>query len=111
MKQAFTATEVKTEKYRSPNSLQNPAPERRPARVNARGLCIIQVVKRCGCDPAIEPRHLVGSLQERLWRIWIPAADKTISNPAQGGGNEQTYSDANGRGGGNSHKAPFTWGQ
>src|SRR6185437_1695184 len=64
------------------------------------------MIEGCGCNPAIQPRHLIGLLQERLWRIRVSAAENVVSHRAQRGGNEHTGGDANSRGGGNSHGTP-----
>ena len=51
-------------------------------------------VKRFCPYPAIQPRHLVGSLKERLWRGRIPPAEDLASDNTQQDGQQQTGSDA-----------------
>jgi hypothetical protein len=40
-------------------------------------------VERFRGDPAIEPRHLVGSLQQRLWTMRIQPPDDLIPDNTQ----------------------------
>src|SRR6185312_4721591 len=46
------------------------------------------------CYPAVQPRHIVGSLKERLWRGRIPPAEDVASDNAQQDGQQQTGSNA-----------------
>ena len=55
--------------------------------------------------PAIQPRLLVGSLKERLWRGRIPPAEDLASNHTQQDDQQQTGSDAKSGGEGDSHSA------
>src|ERR1700739_1795418 len=64
-------------------------------------------VARFGCDPAIEPREIVGSLQQRLWRV-RSAQEDLIPDNAQQGSQEQPGSDAKAWVKCNSHGGPFT---
>ena len=65
-------------------------------------------VKRFRRYPVIEPRHLIGSLQQRIWGARIAPPVDVISDDAQQYGQKQTGSDGNGGGNGDSHSAPFT---
>jgi hypothetical protein len=65
-------------------------------------------VKGFGRDPVIEPRHLVGSRQERLGRDRIPLAEDLRSDHTQQGDQQQTGSNAKGGEESNSHNASFT---
>ena len=40
--------------------------------------------------PAIQPRHLVGSLEERLWRDRIPPTEDVAADNTQQDGQQQT---------------------
>ena len=62
-----------------------------------------------GSNPVVEPRHSVGSLQQRLWSVGMGPPEDLIAGEAQQGSQQQTGSDANGRGSGDSHNAPFTF--
>jgi hypothetical protein len=42
-------------------------------------------VERFRGDPTIEPRHLVGSLQQRLWTVSDPPPENLIPDNAQQG--------------------------
>src|SRR5580698_10675439 len=64
-------------------------------------------VKRLRSYPAIEPRHLVGSLKERLWRGRIPPSEDLASDNTQQDGQQQTGSRAKGGGNSNSHSNPL----
>src|SRR5437588_520371 len=59
--------------------------------------------------PAIQPRHLVGSLKERLWRGGIPPVEDLASDNTQQDGQEQTGSDAEGEGNSVSHSYSVTY--
>ena len=65
-------------------------------------------VQRFGLNPGIEPREIVGSLQQRLWSLRTATPEDLIPDNAQQGSQKQTGSDANGGGSGDSHDAPFT---
>jgi hypothetical protein len=65
-------------------------------------------VERFGLNPGIEPREIVGSLQQRLWSLRTATPVDLIPDNAQQGSQKQTGSDANGGGTGDSHGAPFT---
>src|SRR5579862_1533103 len=68
------------------------------------------VIERLSVDPAVEPRHLVGSLQQRLRTVRNPPPEDLIPDNAQQGGEEQTGSDAKGGGRRNSHSGPINFG-
>jgi hypothetical protein len=57
--------------------------------------------------PAIQPRHLIGSLKERLWRGRIPPAEDLASDNTQQDGQQQTGSRAKGGGNSDSHSNPL----
>jgi hypothetical protein len=59
--------------------------------------------------PAIQPRHLVGSLEERLWRGRIPPAEDVASDNTQQNGQQQTGSDAERGGNSVSHSYSVTY--
>jgi hypothetical protein len=63
-------------------------------------------VKRLRPYPAIQPRHLVGSLKERLWRGRIPPPEDLASDDTQQDGQQQTGSDAKGGENSDSHSNP-----
>jgi hypothetical protein len=65
-------------------------------------------VKRLGPNPAIEPRHLVGSRKERLGRDRIPPVEDLASNHTQQDDQQQTGSNAKGGEESDSHNASFT---
>jgi hypothetical protein len=65
-------------------------------------------VERFRGDPAIEPRHLVGSLQQHLWTVSDPPPEDLIPDNAQQGSQQQTGSDAKVGGRRNSHSGPIT---
>src|ERR1039457_1296826 len=64
-------------------------------------------VERFRPYPAIQPRHLVGSLKERLWRGRIPPAEGLASDNTQQDGQQQTGGDAKGGGNSDSHSNPL----
>ncbi len=61
------------------------------------------VVKGRCLYPAIQPRHLIGSLKERLWRGRIPPAEDVASDKTQQDDQQQTGSHAGGGGRNESH--------
>jgi hypothetical protein len=68
-------------------------------------------VKGFCLDPTIEPRHLIGSRKESLWRGRIPPAEDLASNHTQQHDKQQTGSDAKRGGESDSHDASFTFGR
>ncbi len=64
-------------------------------------------VERCGCDPVIDPRLLVGLFQQRLWGTRNPPTEDVISNYTQQDSQEQSGSDAKSGGDSESHCAPI----
>ncbi len=56
-------------------------------------------------NPAVEPRQVVGSHQQRLWTLSDPTPEDFIPDNAQQGGQQQTGNDAKGGGDGDSHSA------
>jgi hypothetical protein len=65
-------------------------------------------VKRFRRDPAIEPRHLVGSRKDRLGRDRIPPAEDFASDHTQQDDQQETGSNAKGGEESDSHNASFT---
>ncbi|MFZ0271196.1 MAG: hypothetical protein WAL34_05040 [Acidobacteriaceae bacterium] len=65
-------------------------------------------VQRFGLNPGIEPREIVGSLQQRLWSLRTATPDDLIPDNAQQGSQKQAGTDANSGGEVDSHDAPFT---
>jgi hypothetical protein len=65
-------------------------------------------VERFSLNPTVEPRHLVGSLQQRLWSVRVEPPEDLISGDTQQDGRQQTGSDAKGGGRRNSHSGPFS---
>ena len=61
------------------------------------------LVERFRSDPTVEPRQIVGSLQQRLWTMRIQPSDDLIPDNTQQDGQQQTGSDAKGGGSGKSH--------
>jgi hypothetical protein len=59
-------------------------------------------------NPAIEPRHLVGSRKDRLGRDRIPPVEDLRSGHTQQDDQQQTGSDAKGGEESDSHNASFT---
>jgi hypothetical protein len=47
-------------------------------------------IERCGAYPVIEPRHIIGSLEERLGSIRIPLPEDLISDNTQQDDQQQT---------------------
>jgi hypothetical protein len=66
-------------------------------------------VKRFGSNPAIEPRHFVGSRKERLGRDRIPPVEDLASDHTQQDDQQQTGSNAKGGEESDSHNASFTF--
>ena len=64
-------------------------------------------IERLRLYPAIQPRLLVGSLKERLWRGRIPPAEDLASDNTQQDGQQQTGSRAKGVGNSDSHSNPL----
>jgi len=56
-------------------------------------------VKRFCLNPAIEPRHPIGLLQQRLWSVETRLPENLIPDNTQKDGNQQTSSNAKGGGG------------
>ncbi|MGB6133623.1 MAG: hypothetical protein WBG54_17715 [Acidobacteriaceae bacterium] len=52
-------------------------------------------VKRRGPNPVVEPCHLIGSPQQRLWSVGMTPPEDLIPDEAQQGSQNQTGSDAN----------------
>ena len=69
------------------------------------------VVERFRLNPAIEPRQVIGLLQQRVWSLRTSAPENLIPDNAQKASQKQTGSDANSRGGSNPHKPNLTSGQ
>jgi hypothetical protein len=65
-------------------------------------------VKGFGRYPAIEPRHLVGSRKERIWRDRIPPLEDLASDHTQQDDQQQTGSNAKGGEESDSHNASST---
>jgi hypothetical protein len=65
-------------------------------------------IKRFGRYPAIEPRHLLGSRQERLGRGRSPPTEDLASDHTQQNDLQQTACDAKGGEESNSYNASFT---
>jgi len=65
-------------------------------------------VKRLCLNPAVEPRHLIGLLQQRLWSVETRMPENLIPDSTQKDGKQQTGSNAKG-GGGDSHSARSLW--
>jgi hypothetical protein len=65
-------------------------------------------IQRFRLNPAIEPRQIVGSLQQRLWTMRIQPSDDLIPDNTQQDGQQQTGSNAKAGGRCNSHSGPFT---
>jgi hypothetical protein len=65
-------------------------------------------VKRFCLNPAVEPRHLIGLLQQRLWSVKTRPPENLIPDSTQEDGKQQTGSNAKG-GGGDSHSARSLW--
>src|SRR5579871_4773172 len=59
-------------------------------------------------DPTVQPRQIVGSLQQRLWTVRDPPPEDLIPDNAQQGGKKQTGSNAKVGGRRDSHSGPFT---
>jgi hypothetical protein len=59
-------------------------------------------------DPTVQPRQIVGSLQQRLWTVRDPPPEDLIPDNAQQGGKKQTGCDAKVGGRRDSHSGPFT---
>ena len=65
-------------------------------------------IKEFCLNPAVEPRQVVGSHQQRLWTFKDPTPEDFIPDNAQQGGKKQTGSDAKGGGRRDSHNGPIT---